>query len=229
MIPLPCQLSQRHVLRSRHDLARGLRRVRCIGSGAAGSAARRERLEDAAPASPRAGSLCGMKSACPETSRDCARRSRGSGAARRVLAKRVRARTGHQPEQEPRVRRPRRRLPGIASLLTLDALNRTESCGGHFREESQTPDGEALRDDDRFSYVAAWEFQGVDKPPTLTKTADVRVRQSRRSGATNSFQLPASSFQPRELVSWEPGAGSWKLRHAHLSQSLATSRTEGDR
>ena len=57
----------------------------------------------------------------------------------------------------------------FASLLTLDALNRTESCGGHFREESQTPDGEALRDDDRFSYVAAWEFQGVDKPPTLHK------------------------------------------------------------
>ncbi len=57
----------------------------------------------------------------------------------------------------------------FAEVLALDALQRTESCGGHFREESQTPDGEALRDDENFSYVAAWEFQGVDKQPTLHK------------------------------------------------------------
>ena len=57
----------------------------------------------------------------------------------------------------------------FAEVLTLDALHRTESCGGHFREESQTPDGEALRDDANFSYVAAWEFQGVGKPPALHK------------------------------------------------------------
>ena len=57
----------------------------------------------------------------------------------------------------------------FAEVLTLDALHRTESSGGHFREESQTPDGEALRDDDNFSYVAAWEFQGVGKTPTLHK------------------------------------------------------------
>jgi succinate dehydrogenase / fumarate reductase flavoprotein subunit len=57
----------------------------------------------------------------------------------------------------------------FAEVLTLDALHRTESCGGHFREESQTPDGEALRDDDHFSYVAAWEFQGVGKAPVLHK------------------------------------------------------------
>jgi succinate dehydrogenase / fumarate reductase flavoprotein subunit len=57
----------------------------------------------------------------------------------------------------------------FAEVLALDALQRTESCGGHFREESQTPDGEALRDDEHFSYVAAWEFQGVDKQPTLHK------------------------------------------------------------
>ena len=55
----------------------------------------------------------------------------------------------------------------FAELLALDALHRTESCGGHFREESQTPDGEALRDDDHFSYVAGWEFQGVGQPPVL--------------------------------------------------------------
>jgi succinate dehydrogenase / fumarate reductase flavoprotein subunit len=57
----------------------------------------------------------------------------------------------------------------FAELLTIDALHRTESCGGHFREESQTPDGEARRDDEHFSYVAAWEFQGVGKPPRLHK------------------------------------------------------------
>ena len=55
----------------------------------------------------------------------------------------------------------------FAELLTLDALHRTESCGGHFREESQTPDGEARRNDEEFSYVAAWEFNGVGQTPTL--------------------------------------------------------------
>ena len=55
----------------------------------------------------------------------------------------------------------------LAELMCLDALHRTESCGGHFRVESQTPEGEALRDDEHFSYVAAWEFNGVGRPPTL--------------------------------------------------------------
>jgi succinate dehydrogenase / fumarate reductase, flavoprotein subunit len=48
----------------------------------------------------------------------------------------------------------------MAELLATDALHRRESCGGHFREESQTPEGEALRDDDHFSYAAAWEWGG---------------------------------------------------------------------
>ncbi len=55
----------------------------------------------------------------------------------------------------------------FSELLALDALHRRESCGGHFREESQTPEGEALRDDANYSYVAAWEFNGVGEPPTL--------------------------------------------------------------
>jgi succinate dehydrogenase / fumarate reductase flavoprotein subunit len=55
----------------------------------------------------------------------------------------------------------------FAELLTLDALERRESCGGHFREESQTPDGEALRDDAKYSYVAAWQFTGVGRRPEL--------------------------------------------------------------
>jgi succinate dehydrogenase / fumarate reductase, flavoprotein subunit len=57
----------------------------------------------------------------------------------------------------------------FAELLTYDALHRRESAGGHFREESQTPDGEAMRDDDHYSYVAAWEFTGVGKEPLLHK------------------------------------------------------------
>ncbi|MEX5712649.1 fumarate reductase/succinate dehydrogenase flavoprotein subunit [Parafrankia sp. FMc6] len=48
----------------------------------------------------------------------------------------------------------------FGELLCIDALHRAESCGGHFREESQTPDGEALRDDERFAYAAAWEYTG---------------------------------------------------------------------
>lgn len=53
----------------------------------------------------------------------------------------------------------------LAELMCLDALEREESCGGHFREEYQTEDGEAKRDDERFAHVAVWEYTGVDKPP----------------------------------------------------------------
>jgi succinate dehydrogenase / fumarate reductase flavoprotein subunit len=57
----------------------------------------------------------------------------------------------------------------LGELMCIDALVRRESCGGHFRVESQTPDGEALRDDDGFAYVSAWEFGGEDKRPILHK------------------------------------------------------------
>jgi succinate dehydrogenase / fumarate reductase flavoprotein subunit len=57
----------------------------------------------------------------------------------------------------------------FSELMVYDALQRKESCGGHFREEFQTPEGEALRDDTNYSYVAAWEFQGVGKEPKLNK------------------------------------------------------------
>jgi succinate dehydrogenase / fumarate reductase, flavoprotein subunit len=57
----------------------------------------------------------------------------------------------------------------FAELMCTDALHREESCGGHFREEYQTPDGEAQRDDARFTYAAAWEFAGVGKAPILHK------------------------------------------------------------
>lgn len=59
----------------------------------------------------------------------------------------------------------------LAELMCVDALHRAESCGGHFRAESQTPDGEALRHDDEFSYVAAWGFTGTGEPPVLHREA----------------------------------------------------------
>ncbi len=55
----------------------------------------------------------------------------------------------------------------FAELMCVDALRREESCGGHFREEFQTPDGEAKRDDARFSHVAAWEWTGAGHEPRL--------------------------------------------------------------
>jgi succinate dehydrogenase flavoprotein subunit len=57
----------------------------------------------------------------------------------------------------------------FAELLVLDALERGESCGGHFREESQTADGEALRDDEHYCHVSAWEFTGVGERPQMHK------------------------------------------------------------
>jgi len=55
----------------------------------------------------------------------------------------------------------------MGELMIVDALNRNESCGGHFREEYQTEDGEALRDDENYTYVAAWEYNGWDTDPVL--------------------------------------------------------------
>jgi succinate dehydrogenase / fumarate reductase flavoprotein subunit len=57
----------------------------------------------------------------------------------------------------------------LAELMCIDALHRRESCGGHFRRESQTEDGEALRHDDQYAYVAAWEFTGAGQKPILHK------------------------------------------------------------
>ncbi|MGA2864476.1 MAG: fumarate reductase/succinate dehydrogenase flavoprotein subunit [Verrucomicrobiota bacterium] len=71
----------------------------------------------------------------------------------------------------------------FAELLCLDALHRRESCGGHFREEFQWPDGEARRDDENFAYVAAWEYQSPNRPPVLHKEPLVyeAVQMSTRS------------------------------------------------
>ncbi|MBQ5614652.1 MAG: fumarate reductase/succinate dehydrogenase flavoprotein subunit, partial [Tidjanibacter sp.] len=57
----------------------------------------------------------------------------------------------------------------LGELMARDALGRNESCGGHFREEYQTPEGEAQRDDENYAYVAIWEYNGPDAEPTLHK------------------------------------------------------------
>jgi succinate dehydrogenase / fumarate reductase flavoprotein subunit len=71
----------------------------------------------------------------------------------------------------------------LAELMCRDALHREESCGGHFREEHQTPEGEAKRDDERFTYVAAWQWTGDGKPQNLVKEPleFERVHPSQRS------------------------------------------------
>ena len=69
----------------------------------------------------------------------------------------------------------------LAELMSIDALHRRESCGGHFRAESQTPEGEAMRHDDEFLYVAAWEWGGENRPPILHKEdlvyKDIELKQ----------------------------------------------------
>ncbi len=57
----------------------------------------------------------------------------------------------------------------LGELMCIDALDRKESCGGHFREEYQTPEGEAQRDDENYAYAAAWEYAGEGKEPILNK------------------------------------------------------------
>jgi succinate dehydrogenase / fumarate reductase flavoprotein subunit len=71
----------------------------------------------------------------------------------------------------------------FAELLCHDALKRNESCGGHFRTEHQTPDGEAKRDDKNYAYVAAWEYKGLNRRPTLHKEPLVyqEVKMTQRS------------------------------------------------
>ncbi|MFM9007946.1 MAG: fumarate reductase/succinate dehydrogenase flavoprotein subunit [Bacteroidota bacterium] len=71
----------------------------------------------------------------------------------------------------------------LGELMMVDALDRKESCGGHFREEYQTPENEALRDDDNYAYVAAWEYKGQDQPHQLHKEDLVfeNVKPSQRS------------------------------------------------
>lgn len=63
----------------------------------------------------------------------------------------------------------------LGELMCLDALNRNESCGGHFREEYQTEDGEALRQDDQYMYVSAWEYKGDSQYEMHKEALDYEV------------------------------------------------------
>ena len=71
----------------------------------------------------------------------------------------------------------------FGELMCRDALQREESCGGHFREEHQTPEGEAKRDDENFSFVGAWEYKGENQTPELHKENLVyeEVKMTQRS------------------------------------------------
>ncbi len=86
-----------------------------------------------------------------------------------VLEECQRPRQRRRLEPEPGEGGPGGRLLRAGELMCIDALDRKESCGGHFREEYQTPEGEAQRDDEHYSYVAAWDYRGPGNPPTLTK------------------------------------------------------------
>ena len=88
----------------------------------------------------------------------------------------------------------------FGELMCLDALHREESCGGHFREEHQTPDGEALRDDERFAYVAAWEYAGDDGDARAAQGA-ARVRER----AARAAELQVTAMRLTLHVWRQPG------------------------
>ena len=117
----------------------------------------------------------------------------------------------------------------FAELLALDALHRTESCGGHFREESQTPDGEALRDDEHFSYVAAWQFGASAAADAARRAAGVRVREAEPAElqVAVSFQLASSSV--RSLMHGWQSAESTALNGERVRQPMRTLQSEFQR
>jgi hypothetical protein len=86
----------------------------------------------------------------------------------------------------------------LAELTCLDALHRTESCGGHFREESQTPDGEAARKDDEFGYAAAWEFTGTGTAAAtaVTRPATARWNPVVHHAGRSRSRPPTSKTNP---------------------------------
>ena len=91
----------------------------------------------------------------------------------------------------------------FGELLCRDALHRKESCGGHFREEYQTEEGEALRDDENFAYVAAWEFTGVGAEPDAAQgAARVRVRPPRDRGRTSRGPIEHETTMRITLTVW---------------------------
>jgi succinate dehydrogenase / fumarate reductase flavoprotein subunit len=87
----------------------------------------------------------------------------------------------------------------FGELMCMDALHRNESCGGHFREEFQTPDGEAKRNDDQYSYAAAWEYAGPARRRFSTKSRWRLTTFIPRNGATNRNETYLAHLAPEEL------------------------------
>ena len=109
----------------------------------------------------------------------------------------------------------------LGELMCIDALNRNESCGGHFREEYQTPEGEALRDDANYSYVAAWGFQGEGRAASLTKEplalgAEPRVRGRRSTWSRRPLQEEPGRHRVSEKL--QPARLQRRRRDARASQ-----------
>jgi succinate dehydrogenase / fumarate reductase flavoprotein subunit len=94
----------------------------------------------------------------------------------------------------------------LAELMCLDALHREESCGGHFRTEHQTPDGEAARDDEHFSYVAAWEWGGQE---TERSGARPSMQETERSGARQWMPAPVLHREDLEFEAVHPSRRSY--------------------
>ena len=100
----------------------------------------------------------------------------------------------------------------LAELMCIDALHRNESCGGHFREEYQTPEGEALRDDEHFSYVAAWEYRGGGNAPELHKEA---------------ARVPIRTSQPEELqIAMRLILKIWRQKNSGTKGQVCSLRSE---
>ena len=97
----------------------------------------------------------------------------------------------------------------FAELLCHDALDRNESCGAHFREEHQTPDGEAQRDDEHFCYVAAWEYKGVGQTPELHKEPLVFEYVKPSVQELQVVRLPRTHDRSPGALSQSP-SGLWK-------------------
>ena len=122
----------------------------------------------------------------------------------------------------------------LGELMCLDALHRNESCGGHFREEYQTPEGEALARRRRTSRTsAAWEYRGPDTQPVLHKEPlDFRIRSPVASGATSSMRITLhvwrqkNASEPGRMVKYEHG----RRQHAHVvSRNARCAERRADR
>jgi hypothetical protein len=114
----------------------------------------------------------------------------------------------------------------FGELLAQDALHRNESCGGHFREEHQTPEGEALRDDENYTYVAAWEYAATTCPKRCTKKLWNGKKYIRRSAAISK----ARNVQTRSCCAcsrWRTAGCSHDFPHVErLSVDMGGKRAQ---